>query len=151
MSASGVVPLPQKVEAIKDMKQPETKVELQCFLGMINYYHRFVPHLAEVLAPLHALTAGVPRPKSKLAWEESHISAFHKAKTSLASFVELALPSADPATPFSLTTDASDSAVGAILSQGLEDRPLAFYSKKLSLAERKYSTCLLYTSDAADE
>ena len=140
VNADGIVPLPQKVDAINDMKKPETKVELQRFLGMINYYHRFVPHLAEVLAPLHELTAGAVAPKSKLAWTDHHFQAFVDAKASLAAFVQLAHPSADPSVPFALTTDASDTAVGAVLSQGQEDRPLAFFSKKLSSAEQKYST-----------
>ena len=57
----------------------------------------------------------------------------------MASYVLLAHPSPDPSTPLSLTTDASDVAIGAVLSQGLDDRPLGFYTKKLSEAEKKYS------------
>ena len=56
ISAAGIVPLPSKIEAISAMTLPQTKVELQRFLGWVNFYHRFVPHLAEILAPLHTLT-----------------------------------------------------------------------------------------------
>ena len=107
---------------------------------MINYYHRFVPHLAAVLAPLHGLTASAKTPKTPLSWTPDLDKAFVDAKASPAGFVRLAHPSSDPLMPFSLTTDASDVAVGAVLSQGKEDKPLAFFSKKLSAAERKYST-----------
>ena len=140
VSEAGVVPLPQKVDAIGNMKKPETKVELQRFLGMINYYHRFVPHLAKVLAPLHSLVAAAPSPKSALLWTDHHDRKFVQAKASLAGYVRLAHPSSDPESSFSLTTDASNFAVGAVLSQGIEDRPLAFFSKKLSNPEKKYST-----------
>ena len=53
VSAAGIVPLPRKVDAIAAMELPRSKVDLQRFLGCVNFYHRFVPRLAEILAPLH--------------------------------------------------------------------------------------------------
>ena len=86
---------------------------------------------------LHALTASVPEPKSLLLWSKQQLSAFQAAKDALQRSVLLHHP--DPSAPLSLTTDASDVAVGAVLAQA-DDRPVSFYSKKLSDAERKYST-----------
>ena len=137
VNAAGIVPLPSKVDAISKMTLPKTKVELQRFLGCINFYHRFVPRIAGILAPLHALTASVPEPKSPLLWSSSQLSAFRGAKEALQDSVLLHHP--DPSAPLSLTTDASDVAVGAVLAQA-DDRPISFFSKKLSDAERKYST-----------
>ena len=116
------------------MQQPQTKVGLQRFLGCINFYHRFLPGIAEVLAPLHALVASVARPKAVLEWSSDHVAAFEESKSRLANSVRLAHP--DPSADISLTTDTSDIAVGAVLSQGLHQEPLGFFSKKLSSAEK---------------
>ena len=122
------------------MPLPNTKVELQKFLGCVNFYHKFLPKLATILAPLHNLTASVDGQKSKLLWTEQQRKAFSDAKDSLANAVLLVHP--DPEAPISLTTDASDVAVGAVLSQGRDTKqaPLGFFSKKLSGAELNYST-----------
>ena len=137
VSSSGLVPLPAKLNSIQAMQQPTTKVGLQRYLGCINFYHRFLPGIAAVLAPLHELVASVARPKAELSWQESHVSAFLESKLRLANSVKLAHP--DPGAAVVLTTDASDFAVGAVLSQGSDQKPLGFFSKKLSVAERKYS------------
>ena len=137
VSAAGLVPVPAKLDSIMSMQRPSTKVGLQRFLGCINFYHRFLPGIAAVLAPLHALVASVPRPKDSLNWESSHINAFETAKRRLSATVQLSHP--DPDAQVSLTTDASDLAVGAVLSQGPLHKPLGFFSKKLSKPEMKYS------------
>ena len=139
VSAEGITPKSEKVQAFLDMQQPTTKVEMQRFLGCINFYHRFIPHLASVLAPLHALCSSVKSASAALSWSSLLSKSFHDAKKALASFVLLAHPDPDTSKSLSLTTDASDVAVGAVLSQGPDDRPLGFYSKKLSEAEKKYS------------
>ena len=137
VSSSGLVPIPAKLDSIRSMPLPPTKVALQRYLGCINFYHRFLPGIAAVLAPLHALVASVSRPKATLDWQSSHREAFEESKSRLASSVQLAHP--DPTASVTLTTDASDVAVGAVLSQGPAQEPLGFFSKKLSPAERKYS------------
>ena len=120
------------------MQRPTTKVGLQRFLGCINFYHRFLPGIAAVLAPLHSLVASVQKPKDVLAWQPDHGLAFERAKKSLADSVRLCHP--DPDADVTLTTDASDLAVGAVLAQGPLQKPLGFFSKKLSEPEKKYST-----------
>ena len=137
VSRSGLVPIPAKLDSIRAMQRPTTKVGLQRFLGCINFYHRFLPNIAAVLAPLHALVASVTRPKAALDWQPEHLAAFESSKLKLADSVCLAHP--DPNADIVLTTDASDVAVGAVLSQGQHQEPLGFFSKKLSAAERKYS------------
>ena len=140
VDASGIVPLPSKVDAIAAMPRPTNKVELQRFLGCVNFFHRFLPGVAEVLAPLHALTASVPAPKSVLLWSSDAADAFVAAKQALFDSVKLSHPDPDVDATMSLTTDASLVAVGAVLSQGDADGPpIAFFSKKLSAAEQKYS------------
>ena len=137
MHPDGLVPLPAKIDSISDMPQPATKVGLQRFLGCVNFYHRFLPGIASVLAPLHSLTASAASAKTLLEWDSVHVAAFSDAKERLAAAVRLAHP--DPAAAVALTTDASDLAVGAVLSQGPHSQPLGFFSKKLSDTEKKYS------------
>ena len=158
VSKDGIVPLAAKVQAIVGMTRPLTTELLQRFLGCVNFYHRFVPHLAAILAPLHALVSSVATQKAPLVWTEEHVRAFSRAKSALSDAVMLSHPI--PGAPLALTTDASDVAVGAVLSQGpytSSPSPLAFFSKKLSAAEKNYSAfdkellavylaCLLYTS-----
>ena len=86
---------------------------------------------------LNLARSSVSRPKGQLEWLPEHVQAFAESKARLASSVPLAHP--DPGAVVALTTDASDVAVGAVLSQGPDQAPLGFFSKKLSPAERKYS------------
>ena len=137
VSADGILPLPAKVDNITAFPRPHTKVDLQRFLGCVNFYHRFIPRLAAILSPLHALQSSVKTQSARLDWDEEAINAFSNAKKALSAAVQLDHP--DPSAALSLTTDASDVAVGAVLSQGLDNRPLGFYSKKLTEAEKKYS------------
>ena len=68
ISADGVRPLPSKLQSIIDVPRPTTKVELQRYLGMVNFYHRFLPGIASTLSSLHSLVAAAKSPKTKLVW-----------------------------------------------------------------------------------
>ena len=94
VSSRGITPKQEKVQVIIDMPRPTTKVEMQRFLGCINFYHRFIPHLAAVLAPLHALCSSVKTANAALTWSPALSSSFQAAKSALASFVLLAHPDA---------------------------------------------------------
>ena len=59
VDAEGIHLLPDRVKDLVDFRPPTSKVGVQRFLGMINYYRRFVPHMADCLAPLHVLTSGL--------------------------------------------------------------------------------------------
>jgi hypothetical protein len=142
VSADGVEPVPEKVEAIIDLPQPTTKLALQSFLGMVNFYRRFLPNFAQVIQPLNDAVAESTRSKLKsIEWSEDCQAAFLAAKEALRSFRVLAHPSSTA--PTELYTDASDLAIGAELRQQQTDgdwRPIAFFSKRLAKAQRKYST-----------
>ena len=104
---------------------------------MVTYYHRFLPGIAGILAPLHELLKGRPR---KLTWNPIAEAAFQNAKRALTKATNLTFP--DGKAPLQLVTDASGVAVGAALQQMTTNgpRPIAFFSKKLSPTEKRYST-----------
>lgn len=139
VSAKGIAPVPERIAAITSYPVPTSKVSLQRFLGMLNYYRRFLSHIAHVLRPLHELTKGRSQ---TITWSRECQSAFDRAKEMLAEATLLHHPSSTAETK--LTTDASDVAVGAQLEQRLGPSktwsPIAFFSRKLSVAETKYST-----------
>jgi cleavage and polyadenylation specificity factor subunit 1 len=136
VTTTGIRPMPDRVTAIQNYPVPTNKASLQRFLGMINFYHRFMPGIAGKLAPLHALCRGHG---PDIAWSEECQSAFISARSALATATLLHHPKPDATT--SITVDASDVAVGAQLEQRHQGRwvPIAFFSKKLSDAEKKYS------------
>ena len=134
ITCHGTIPLPDKVDAITRMNQPETIKSLQEFVCMINFYRRFIPAAAQTMLPLFEALAG----KQKiLTWNKSMVEAFKDTKRALAGATLLTHPRHDA--PTSLTTDASDYAIGAVLLNGIMV-PLAFFSKKLRTPERKYSS-----------
>ena len=137
VSASGITPIKDKVAAINNFPRPDTVKQLQTFLGMLNFYRRFLPQAAAVLKPLTEVLQGGTR--GRLTWTEDMAAAFKRGKEAIVAAVELAHP--DPAAVLSLAVDASDSHVGAVLQQqkGREVRPLAFFSVKLDKAQSRYS------------
>ncbi|BHF61207.1 hypothetical protein SprV_0100418000 [Sparganum proliferum] len=137
VDAQGLRPLSTKVEAICDFPPPTSKRQLQRFLGMVNFYRRFLPNCADLMLPLTNLLSG---PKGPLELRGHALTAFERIKTSLADATLFTHPA--PEAPLSLMVDASTVAVGAVLQQHINDstRPLAFFSKKLSPAETRYST-----------
>ncbi|BHF84464.1 hypothetical protein SprV_0902761500 [Sparganum proliferum] len=137
VDARGLRPLSSKVEAIRDFPPPTSKRQLQRFLGMVNFYRRFLPNCADLMLPLTNLLSG---PKGPLELRGHALTAFERIKTSLADATLLTHPA--PEAPLSLMVNASTVAVGAVLQQHINDstRPLAFFSKKLSPAETRYST-----------
>ena len=103
VDAEGIVPFPEKVRAIRDFPRPSTVKGLQEFLGMLHFYHRFVPHVAGMLVPLHAGLSGRKRLAS-LVWRPDMEDAFAAAKTALADATLLVHPVEDA--PTALTVDA---------------------------------------------
>ena len=139
ISHLGSTPLPSKVKAIEDFPKPSTVKGLQEFLGMINFYHRFISHAASLLLPLHcALQKSTPR--QVLSWTAEMDNAFTSIKAALSEATMLSHP--EPEAHISLTSDASEQAVGAVLEQYVQGvwQPLAFFSKRLRPPEKKYST-----------
>ena len=100
---------------------------------MVNYYHRFLPHIASTMAPLYQALKGKPK---KLEWTRPLQEAFDRTKNALAVAAKLSYPS--PKGDLILTTDTSNIALGGVLEQ---DTPAGRrFSKKLSPSETRYST-----------
>ena len=137
VTSRGVEPLPEWVEAIRQFPQPQNPKALSEFLGMVNFYHRFVPHAAALMNPLHGLTNAKGQ---EFQWTPQHRSAFDATKEALSTAALLVHPS--PTATTCLTTDASDLAIGGVLEQFLDGqwKPLAFFSRKLDKAQQSYST-----------
>lgn len=139
ISQHGTKPLETKVEAIKEFPVPKTARQLRRFLGMINFYRRFIPNAAQIQAPLNALLTGSIKASHPVDINGNSLGAFEECKRSLCTAAMLAHP--DSNTKLGLVTDASDLAIGGVLQQ-LQDghwQPLAFFSRKLSPTQQKYS------------
>ncbi|EAL58701.1 gag-pol polyprotein [Wolbachia endosymbiont of Drosophila ananassae] len=137
----GIKPLQTKVNAITNFPLPKVAKELRRFLAMINFYRRFIPNAIQHQAPLVQLIPGNKKNDSTpINWTTETIDKFNSCKNSLAQAALLAHPA--PNANLSLSTDASNIAVGAVLHQVInsEYQPMGFFSIKLSETQRKYST-----------
>ncbi|GFW29798.1 transposon Tf2-6 polyprotein [Trichonephila clavipes] len=141
ITPDGIKPLPDKVQAVLDYKQPETVGSLRKFLGLLNFYRRFLPKAAEQQYLLSEFLKGSKGKKDSkpLNWSSEAITAFQRCKQALADAALLAHPS--PSAPLALHVDASDYAIGGALHQVVDSelQPLAFFSRKLTSSEKFYS------------
>ncbi|CAH2099424.1 unnamed protein product [Euphydryas editha] len=142
ISPEGTKPQESKVQAIKDCPPPKTVRELRRFLGiklMLNFYRRFLPNAAQSQAPLNALLTGSVKASHPVNITGPALVAFEQCKQDLCNATLLSHPDCD--SQLALVTDASDVALGAVLQQLKDDiwQPLAFFSRKLSPTQRKYS------------
>jgi len=116
-------------------------VQLRRFLGMINYYRRHMRNAARSQAPLNELLRDCRKnDKRPVPWTQESIDAFESCRIELSRAALLAHPA--EALPLVLSADASDTAIGAALEQICNDKqqPIAFFSRKLNAAQRRYST-----------
>ncbi|UYV78596.1 hypothetical protein LAZ67_16002096 [Cordylochernes scorpioides] len=109
--------LPSKTKAIQEYKLPETIQYLRAFLGMLNFYRRYLKDAAETQAVLHEFLEGARKKKDKrkISWTTEAKSMFEKCKQNQSNVAMLTYPNAE--LPLSLSTDASNWAVGAVLQQ----------------------------------
>ena len=140
VSAEGVKPLDAKVEAIRDFLRPHIMQDLRKFLGIVNFYRRFIPNAGGLMAPLQCISSPKKTSRQKLTWGPEAEKAFQTVKDTLANSTMLAFPTTG--TEISLLVDASTFAVGAVLQQKVEGHqfPLGFFSRALSLTQQNYST-----------
>jgi Reverse transcriptase (RNA-dependent DNA polymerase)/RNase H-like domain found in reverse transcriptase len=141
ISSNGSKPLPSKVEALNGFQLPETIKDLRSFLGFVNQYRRYIKHAAEHQALLHEyLRRATKNDRRKVEWTPEAISQFEKCKSDVANAAMLTIQNSKY--PLGLFVDASDVAVGASIEQFEKEgwKPLGFFSKKLSGAEKNYST-----------
>ena len=132
-----VMPRQAKVAAILDLPQPKNRRDILRVLGMCGFYRRFVPNFAAVTAPLTNLL----KKNVKFVWADICEQAFAGVKSILACEPVLLAPNFEA--PFKLAVDACDIGVGAVLLQSDEnglDRPVAYFSRKLNVHQRAYST-----------
>jgi hypothetical protein len=92
VDAAGVTPLPQYVSAVVDFPQPSTVKELQAFLGMLNFYRRFLPAIADILRPLTDSLRGGKKGDDRLEWSTAMLHAFQASKKALTDATYLAHP-----------------------------------------------------------
>lgn len=145
INSRGIQPDPQKVEAIKSLPAPTCVREVRSFIGMGSYYRRFIPNFSEIAEPVIALT----RKHARFKWTDDCQRAFEYLKQSLTVVPLLAYP--DPNKPYTLYTDASNSCIGACLTQSCDEneeilpnvkneKPIYYLSHKLSKTQCKWST-----------
>jgi cleavage and polyadenylation specificity factor subunit 1 len=144
ITEKGIAPTQEKIKAINDFTIPTSVKQTQRFLGMINFYHRFIPQLAEILAPIYSHLSEFQKEKEKnknikFTFPKNCCEAFEKSKSALIDVTILTHPIENA--KISIATDASCSSLGAVLQQRKGDswEPLAFFSKKLKPCETKYS------------
>ena len=140
VSADGIQPLQERVRAIQEFPIPTSVRKLREFLGLINFYHRFIPNCASIVEPLNSLLAKPQGGDRKPSWDETTSAAFTAIKDALATTTLLSHPKLSA--PTCIMSDASDRAVGAVLQQQIDGEwhPLSYFSKKLRPAETRYST-----------
>ena len=136
LDREGIHKAQDKIEAVTRAPSPQNVSQLRSFLGLINYYNRFLPNLSTQLAPLyHLLKKG-----QKWCWSRHCQQSFEAVKELVSS--DQMLVFYNPKLPIKLSCDASPYGLGAVLSHVLEDgqeRPVAFASRSLSRAEENYS------------
>ena len=154
ISAQGLVPIKKKVESLKNFPSPLKQKQLLGFLGALNYYRSSLPKSqpsgtkparspAQILDPLYKIATDKEAKKNfKKIWEADikYSEAFNKAKELLVNAVNLNFPV--PSAPLALTTDASQTCLGAALDQYVDGswKPLGLRSKMLKPSQQSYTT-----------
>uniref|UniRef100_A0A3B1IV37 Gypsy retrotransposon integrase-like protein 1 n=1 Tax=Astyanax mexicanus TaxID=7994 RepID=A0A3B1IV37_ASTMX len=137
ISSQGVLMDDSKVDAVTSWPVPQSIKDLQRFLGFANFYRRFIRNFSAIAAPLTALTKNATK---VLKWSPEADKAFQELKAAFVSAPILKHP--NPDLPFVVEVDASNTGIGAVLSQRSGSppklHPVAFFSKKMSPAERNY-------------
>lgn len=134
ITPDGISMEPAKVESIVSWPEPTSIKELQSFLGVANFYRRFIQGYSRIISPLTRLL----KKDAVFKMQPDQLQAIQTLKQAFAG--DVILKHFDPDKPCTLETDASDYAISGVLSQSVDNvlRPVAFYSRKLSPAECNY-------------
>lgn len=132
ITTQGIKPNPNKIKAIVEFPIPKTPKEIKSFLGLCGFYRKFIPNFANIAKPM---TTKLKKNATINIKDPTYVSAFEKFKVLITSDPILVYPNFEK--PFSLTTDASNFAIGAVLSQ--EHKPICYASRTLNEHESNYS------------
>ena len=149
VSVQGVSPLPEKVSAVVDFPFPTSIRQLRRYLGFVNFYQRFIPSCAHIVQPLTDILKGKKQNKT-IQLTHAEIEAFNASKAALAKATLLCHPVQNA--PLSLTTDASNVAVGGVLQQLVDStwQPIGFFPNGCNLQKQDIAllaeNCWPYTS-----
>ena len=137
LDSQGIRPLEEKVAAVQSFVQPESRSNLCKFVGLINFYHCFIPNCTRILQPLNSLLS--TSSDKTIVWIQQTTKALSNIKHALTQATLLFHLKLDA--PTCIMTNASSVAVGAVL-QYIDDHwcPIPFLSTKLKPAETRYST-----------
>jgi len=136
VSKDGIQPWQKKVQAVLDLKRPTNASEVRTLVGLINWYRDFWPRRSHLLSPFTQLIRGIQKKKAPIVWTPELEKVFQEVKQVIASDALCAYPNHNE--PFEVYTDSSDYQLGAAILQG--GRPVAYYSKRLSAAQSRYTT-----------
>uniref|UniRef100_A0A914YQN2 RNA-directed DNA polymerase n=1 Tax=Panagrolaimus superbus TaxID=310955 RepID=A0A914YQN2_9BILA len=132
----GIRPNPKKIESMVKMPPPKNLKELEAFLGMVNYYGKFIKNLSTLASPLFELK----KKDVEWSWKENHEQAFELIKERLVSTD--VLTHYDPTKSICLSADASEYGLGAVIYHKLEngdEKVIAYASRTLTSAEKNYA------------
>ena len=146
ITPQGSKPVPEKVEAITNLKPPKTLGSLKSFLGMTHFYNKYIKNAAEIMRPMNNMMKGYTKAKRNIGinWNENEeaLLAFENTKQALADATLLAYPAANG--DLAVFCDASIQSAGGSINQFQNGayRPLGFYSKEFTEKEKNGSTFL---------
>lgn len=140
LEKNNISPLVDNVIAIRDFPIPQTKKHIRQFLGKVNFYHQYIPAYSQLLEPLHKIL----RKDMPFLWTEQCQEAFEKVKSYLISEPILAIFDRNKET--NIYSDASLQGISAVLKQvqeNGEEKPVAYFSKKLNSSQKKKKAVFL--------
>eukprot|EP00573_Skeletonema_grethae_P000322 CAMPEP_0201689056 /NCGR_PEP_ID=MMETSP0578-20130828/2716_1 /ASSEMBLY_ACC=CAM_ASM_000663 /TAXON_ID=267565 /ORGANISM="Skeletonema grethea, Strain CCMP 1804" /LENGTH=792 /DNA_ID=CAMNT_0048173573 /DNA_START=167 /DNA_END=2545 /DNA_ORIENTATION=+ len=135
LTTDGIKPWQKKVQAVLDLQRPTNASEVRTFVGLINWYRDFWPRRSHLLSPFTQLIRGLTDKKAPIEWNDHLEKCFQEVKNVIAADALCAYP--DHNKPFEIYTDSSDYQLGAAILQ--EGRPVAYYSKRLTGPQTRYS------------
>lgn len=138
LTKEGLKKTKDKVKAIVAAPQPSNVTEVRSFIGLVNYYHKFIPNAAEILSPIYELL----RAGKKFKWSWDCQQAFKKIKEIIAS--DICIVHFDPSLPIIVTADASQNGIAGTLSHIIDgqERTVACVSRTLQPSEKNMSTVM---------